>query len=61
MQEDWARQRARSSPPERDIDHIRVGILRFAPASRTVLCWKTLGGIRIMRMLHTRMDPERHL
>jgi toxin ParE1/3/4 len=43
------------------IDQLRPGYLRFAHASHTVFFVKTDDGIRIIRVLHQRMDPERHL
>jgi toxin ParE1/3/4 len=45
----------------RPIDHIRLGYFRFPHASHTVYFMKIPGGIRIVRVLHQRMDPERHM
>lgn len=45
----------------RDIGHMRAGYFRFEHASHTVFFTKTGGGIRIVRVLHERMDPDRHL
>ena len=45
----------------RPIGHIRPGYFRFPHASHTVYFVKVPGGIRIVRVLHQRMDPERHI
>jgi toxin ParE1/3/4 len=45
----------------RGIEHIRAGYFRFEHASHTVFFLKLGTGIRIVRVLHERMDPERHL
>jgi toxin ParE1/3/4 len=45
----------------RSIHYLRAGYFRFEHAHHTVFYLKTEGGIRIMRVLHERMDPERHL
>jgi toxin ParE1/3/4 len=45
----------------RSIDHLRPGYFRFEHARHTVFYVKVERGIRIMRVLHERMDPDRHL
>jgi len=45
----------------RSIDHLRSGYFRFEHASHTIFYLRTERGIRIIRVLHERMDPERHL
>ena len=45
----------------RPIDHIRPGYFRFPHASHTVFFVKIADGIRVVRVLHQRMDPERHI
>jgi toxin ParE1/3/4 len=45
----------------RPIDHIRTGYFRFPHASHSVYFVKIRVGIRIVRVLHQRMDPERHI
>jgi toxin ParE1/3/4 len=45
----------------RSIDHIRPGYFRFPHASHTIFFVKIVDGIRIVRVLHQRMDPERHI
>lgn len=45
----------------RSIDHIRPGYFRFPHASHTVFFVKQTGLIRIVRVLHQRMDPELHI
>jgi toxin ParE1/3/4 len=45
----------------RSIDHLRRGYFRFEHASHTVFYLRTPAGVRIVRVLHERMDPERHL
>jgi len=45
----------------RPIDHIRPGYFRFPHASHTVFFVRIADGIRIVRVLHQRMDPDRHI
>jgi toxin ParE1/3/4 len=45
----------------RSIEHIRAGYHRFAHARHVVFYTKIEKGIRIVRVLHVAMDPERHL
>jgi toxin ParE1/3/4 len=45
----------------RSIDYIRRGYFRFPHASHTVYFIRIPDGIRVIRVLHQRMDPERHL
>ena len=45
----------------RSIDHLRRGYFRFEHASHTVFYVRTALGICIIRVLHERMDPDRHL
>ena len=45
----------------RSIDLLRRGYFRFEHASHTIFYVKVAGGVRIIRVLHERMDPERHL
>ena len=43
------------------IGHLRQGYFRFTHESHTIFYKETISGIRIMRILHNRMDPNRHL
>lgn len=52
---------ARTPMIGRSIEHIRAGYLRFEHASHTVFYVRTERGVRIVRVLHESMDPERHL
>jgi toxin ParE1/3/4 len=52
---------AESPAMGRSIDHIRTGYHRFEHASHIVFYVNVGQGIRIMRVLHERMDPDRHL
>ena len=45
----------------RSLDHLRRGYFRFEHESHTVFYVRTEDGIRIIRVLHARMDPDRHL
>jgi toxin ParE1/3/4 len=45
----------------RRIDHIRAGYYRFTHARHLIFYKKIEGGVRIVRVLHIAMDPERHL
>jgi len=45
----------------RSIEHIRSGYRRYNHRSHAVFFTHTLTGILIVRVLHQRMDPERHL
>ena len=45
----------------RPIDHIRPGYFRFPHASHTIFFVKGPDQIRIIRVLHQRMDSERHI
>ncbi|MDP2295786.1 MAG: type II toxin-antitoxin system RelE/ParE family toxin [Pseudolabrys sp.] len=45
----------------RSIDHLRPGYFRFEHARHTVFYVRRERGIRVIRVLHERMDPERHL
>jgi len=45
----------------RPIEHIRAGYFCFPHASHTIFFVKSPDGIRVVRVLHQRMDPERHL
>ena len=45
----------------RPIDRTRPGHLRFPHASHSVYFVKISGGIRIVRVLHQRMDSDRDL
>jgi toxin ParE1/3/4 len=45
----------------RNVDHLRRGYFRFHHASHTVYFVSIPDGIRIIRVLHQRMDPDRHL
>ena len=45
----------------RSIDQIRPGYFRFEHQSHTVFYMLTDFGVRIVRVLHEAMDPERHL
>ncbi len=52
-----------SSSPKlgRKIDDIRPGYLKFAVASHIIFYRETQDGIEVIRILHMRMDVERHL
>ena len=45
----------------RDAPHIRRGYRRFEHRSHTIFYQVTDTGVRIMRILHRSMDPERHV
>jgi toxin ParE1/3/4 len=45
----------------RRIEHIRAGYHRFDHGRHIVFYTKITGGIRIVRVLHVAMDPDRHL
>lgn len=45
----------------RSIDHVRRGYFRFEHARHTVFYVRIEQGVRIVRVLHERMDPDRHL
>jgi len=45
----------------REMDHIRAGLLRMRSGSHLVFYRKTSIGVRIVRILHQRMDFERRL
>jgi toxin ParE1/3/4 len=45
----------------RDASHIRAGYMRIESASHAVFYRKTESGVLIVRILHERMDFERHL
>jgi toxin ParE1/3/4 len=45
----------------RSIEDIRTGYFRFTHARHVIFYRKIEGGIRIARILHISMEPERHL
>ena len=45
----------------RSIEHIRAGYYRFSHARHVIFYNKIAEGVRIVRVLHVAMDPERHL
>ena len=45
----------------RACDDIRTGYRRYAEGSHTIFYREAGGGIEIVRILHGRMDPDRHL
>ena len=45
----------------REARHIRPGLFRFEHQSHTIFYRIAAGGIRIVRVLHMSMDPERHV
>lgn len=45
----------------RNIDHIRRGYFRFEHARHSIFYIILEDGIRVMRVLHARMDVQRHL
>ena len=45
----------------RDASHIRRGYRRFEHRSHTIFYRITGTGVRVMRVLHKSMDPERHV
>jgi toxin ParE1/3/4 len=45
----------------RSIEALHPGAFRFEHDSHTVFFRRIDGGIRVIRVLHRRMDPERHL
>ena len=45
----------------RAIDHIRVGYRRFEHRSHVIFYRETERGVLVVRVLHERMDPDRHL
>jgi toxin ParE1/3/4 len=59
--EDCLTRLAESPQLGRSIAHIRPGYFRFEHASHVVFYTRVKRGIRIVRVLHQRMDAERHL
>ncbi len=45
----------------RSIAHIRAGYFRFPHGSHAIFFVKIADGISVVRVLHQRRDPERHL
>src|SRR6266852_237051 len=45
----------------RSVDHLRVGYRRFEHKSHSVFYTSIDDGVRIIRVLHQRMDSERYL
>jgi toxin ParE1/3/4 len=45
----------------RSAEHLRPGYFRFEHASHTIFYTLLDEGIRVVRVLHERMDPDRHL
>jgi len=45
----------------RSVEHLRAGYYRLKHASHIVFYTRVEGGVRIVRVLHEAMDPERHL
>jgi toxin ParE1/3/4 len=45
----------------RSAAHLRDGYFRFEHARHTIFYVRMRGGIRVMRVLHAQMDPERHI
>jgi toxin ParE1/3/4 len=45
----------------RSIDALRKGYFRFEHASHVIFYRRHERGVRIMRVLHQRQDPDRHL
>ena len=45
----------------RNIDHIRTDYFRFDHASHVIFFVRLPDGIRVMRVLHQRMDIKRHI
>ena len=45
----------------RSIAHLRAGYFRFEYAGHVVFYVRTKNGVRIVRVLHQRQDPDRHL
>lgn len=45
----------------RACDEIRVGYRRYATGSHVVFYVDAPGSVDVMRVLHQRMDPDRHL
>lgn len=52
-----------SEQPERgrSIDEIRAGYRRYAIGSHLIFFIARTGGVDVIRILHQRMDPTRHL
>ena len=44
-----------------DYDFVRSGLLRYEATSRAIYYRQTSDGILVLRILHGRMDPARHL
>lgn len=44
-----------------DYDFVRGGIRRYEAFSHAIYYQKTAAGIRVLRILHGRSDPSRHL
>lgn len=45
----------------RSVDYIRRGYFRFEHAKHSIFYIILEDGIRVVRVLHARMDPQRHL
>jgi toxin ParE1/3/4 len=45
----------------RSIAHLRAGYFRFEHASHVVFYVRIRSGIRVIRILHQRQEPDRHL
>jgi len=44
-----------------DYDFVRSGLLRYEATSHAIYYLQTSDGILVLRILHGRMDPARHL
>lgn len=44
-----------------DYGFVQAGLRRYESASHAIYYRRTPGGIRVLRVLHGRMDPMRHL
>lgn len=45
----------------RDCSYVRDGLRSFGVSSHIIFYFEVDGGIEIVRILHERMDPSRHL
>lgn len=44
-----------------DYNFVRPGLRRYEATSHAIYYWQTEDGILVLRILHGRMDPARHL
>lgn len=52
---------ARSPELGQNVDDIRAGYSRYRSGSHLIFCRRVDSGIEVMRILHQRMEIDRHL